>query len=386
MKIYNKKNVLDASLERVRYFFDEFEEVVVAFSGGKDSTVTLNLALMVAEEKRRLPLKVMFIDQEAEWNTVIDYMKNVMYDKRIEPYWFQIPIILCNSTSADDDWLHCWNENEKEKWIREKDPISKKENIYGTDRFKELFGKIISVEFANKKTCTLGGVRCQESPSRQLGLTSQATYKHITYGKILNKGKEHYTFYPIYDWTIQDVWKFIFDFKLEYCKHYDNMYSYGVALNDMRVSNVHHETAVKNLFMVQEIDPSLWSKLTKRLKGINTAGTLKFDSIKCPKELPYMFDSWKEYRDFLLENLITNNDIKNKFISEFKKDEAIYVDKLISIHYSKSAIAAILTNDPYTKLENIRTRPDYHGYRKFKKGIRHDSDKTNKFIMDIQNE
>lgn len=61
--------MFDAALERVRYIFNEFEEVVVSFSGGKDSTVTLNMALLVAEEMGRLPLKVMFLTKRLNGRT-----------------------------------------------------------------------------------------------------------------------------------------------------------------------------------------------------------------------------------------------------------------------------------------------------------------------------
>ena len=36
-KIYTDKSVYDASQERIAYLFDHFDNVVVAFSGGKDS-------------------------------------------------------------------------------------------------------------------------------------------------------------------------------------------------------------------------------------------------------------------------------------------------------------------------------------------------------------
>ena len=78
MKIYLDKNVYDSAIERLEYIFDEFENVIVASSGGKDSTVIFNLALQVARKKKKLPLKVMFLDQEAEWQSVIDYTKEIM--------------------------------------------------------------------------------------------------------------------------------------------------------------------------------------------------------------------------------------------------------------------------------------------------------------------
>ena len=66
MKIYSKENVHTEAIKRINRLFDDFENVVVGFSGGKDSTVCLNLTLMVAEQRNRLPLKVVWVDQEAE--------------------------------------------------------------------------------------------------------------------------------------------------------------------------------------------------------------------------------------------------------------------------------------------------------------------------------
>ena len=65
MKIFLADDVLVAAKKRIRWVFEEFEHVAVNTSGGKDSTVVLELSLQVAEEMGRLPLKVMFVDQEA---------------------------------------------------------------------------------------------------------------------------------------------------------------------------------------------------------------------------------------------------------------------------------------------------------------------------------
>jgi predicted phosphoadenosine phosphosulfate sulfurtransferase len=79
-KIYLQQNVFDAALERIHRLYDEFQEIIVNVSGGKDSTVILNLTLRVAQERGRLPVNVLFFDQEAEWDCVIDHIRAIMTD------------------------------------------------------------------------------------------------------------------------------------------------------------------------------------------------------------------------------------------------------------------------------------------------------------------
>lgn len=106
MKIYSKTNVLTEAENRINRLFDEFENVVVGFSGGKDSTVCLNLTLDIAEKRGRLPLKVVWVDQEAEWQGTADYCESVFADKRIEPMWFQIPMKWYNNVSSSEKYIH----------------------------------------------------------------------------------------------------------------------------------------------------------------------------------------------------------------------------------------------------------------------------------------
>jgi predicted phosphoadenosine phosphosulfate sulfurtransferase len=346
VRYYLSENVWDAALNRIRYLFDEFPNVIACSSGGKDSTVVTNLCLIVAEEKGRLPLKVMFIDQEAEWQAVVDAQRTIMNDPRIEPKWYQMPIKIFNATSTTAPWLHCWEPGAE--WIREKEPFAVTENIYGTDRFHDLFGAICKVEYPGVPTARVGGVRCEESPGRMLGLTTEATYKDVTWGA-KDKTPDHYVFHPIYDWGLSDVWKAIHDNAWPYCRIYDYMYQRGVPLLNMRVSNIHHETAVKVLFYVQEIEAETWGKVCKRVPGINGVGQLQM-GFYSPKELPPMFADWKEYRDYLLVNMVTDLSWRQKMARRFRSDDDRYVAEA-QLGLTKTHIDTILCNDyEFTKL------------------------------------
>ena len=351
-RVYHNRSVWEAALGRIRWLFDEFGTVVVSFSGGKDSTVVLNLALQVAEERDRLPLKVMFLDQEAEWECVIRYMREVMTDPRVEPLWVQCPVKIFNATSPDDPWLQCWDPAARDRWMRPQEPGALTENRYGTDRFAEFFHAFPRVEWPDSRVCFLAGVRADESPRRSMAMTSVVTYKGATWGTKLNAGTQHITMYPIYDWAYTDVWKAIHSEGWAYCRLYDLMYQHGVPFNDMRVSNVHHETAVHSLFYLHEVESETWSRLTMRLGGINTAGQLRESAFEV-KELPAMFKDWAEYRDYLLENLIADPDHRAKYARAFARDDETYadfegIDGLLRIH-----VATVLAND--TELTKLRT-------------------------------
>jgi len=368
LKIYGKQNVFDAALDRIRWIFDEFPNVICGVSGGKDSTIVFNLTLQVARERNRLPLKVLFIDQEAEWQATIDQIRLIMEHPDVEPMWFQIPIKLFNATSTQEHWLYCWDQNAKDRWMRPQEEISYKENRYGTDRFGEIFEAIVAKEFPDTPTCYIAGVRTEESPTRFVALTDSVTYKWATWGKKLNERRKHFTFYPIYDWSYTDVWKAILDNDWPYNAIYDAQYNYGMAVKDMRVSNVHHETSVHSLFYMQEVEPATYVQLTQRIAGIDMAGKMGTADYFV-RDLPFMFKDWAEYRDYLLEKLIDNPDWQVGFRKEFDRQEALYGDTEHGPEMRRNQINSLLTNDwEHIKLANWERRPQIYNVRLAKQG------------------
>lgn len=321
MKVYLKNNVFDEALERIRYVFEEFDNnVLVSFSGGKDSTVTLELALIVARERNCLPLRVMWLDQESEWTKTVEYCREVFNRDEVEPYWMQVPFRLSNSSSFVDTYLNCWSEDEKDKWLREKDDISYKENIFGVDRFHDILFKIQDWIFDKdgiKKYAMLYGLKSNESMSRKVALTHKTGYKNVTWCSRANdksrKDIEGWKFAPLYDWSDDDIWTAIGKNGWKYNDVYNDFFRLGEHPRNMRVSSLIHETSAEHsLLTAQEVDPPLYEKLTERIQGVSTYSKLMGD-VRV-KELPQAFVSWEEYREYLIEKLIPEEN-KKKFYS-----------------------------------------------------------------------
>jgi predicted phosphoadenosine phosphosulfate sulfurtransferase len=196
-------------------------------------------------------------------------------------------------------------------------------------------------------------VRCEESPSRRRGLTSYLTYKDITWGNASGKRWNQYTFYPLYDWRYSDIWKAIHVHGWPYCALYDYYYQYGIPVTKMRVSNVHHETALDSLLFMQELEPDTWEQVTARVQDVNTV-TQARAAYRVPETLPWMFPSWETYRDYLLDHVITDAAIRARFVALFAQWDRLFVPSLRET-VTKAEIAALLVNDYHgTKYDTFR--------------------------------
>ena len=60
-------DVYTLALERINRTYDIFDNVVVMFSGGKDSTVCLNMTLEVAKEKGGIPIRKIYLRMPDTW-------------------------------------------------------------------------------------------------------------------------------------------------------------------------------------------------------------------------------------------------------------------------------------------------------------------------------
>lgn len=327
MRVYQEKNVLDSMPDRLSKIFDNHKRVIVSISSGKDSTLLAHLAQQEAVRRGR-EIEFFFLDQEAEYNATVEQIRTMMSWQNVKPLWYQSPIKMTNACSYNDIHLNAWHEGEE--WIRSKEPNSITADN-APDRFYPFFRWF---EEQNKGSASLIGLRAEEV-MRYRAVTQYAAIAGIPWS---SKGHgDVIKYYPVYDWTFEDVWKYFHDFNVPYNRLYDWMHMKGKRIPDFRVSNLIHENAFQCLDVLQECEPDTYNSLCKRLGGVSVAARYaRESSVYQTHKKPKAFKTWSEYRDFLLTTIPI--EIADTFRRRFAK-------QLTSESVHRQQVRQIVTND-----------------------------------------
>lgn len=317
-------NVHDAAIKRVQYIFNEFENIYVSFSGGKDSGVCMHL---MCEEARRLNRKigVLFIDIEAHYQMTIDYAIDMMneYSDVIIPYWICLPMETDNSLSYDEMTWAWWENDKKDIWVREMPTMDYVINVDNNPidyyEYKMTFEDFVA-KFGNwygkgEKTACIVGIRTQESLNRWRAINNEnkSRYKSTKYSTKVDNNV--YNFYPIFDWKTEDIWTYYGKEEKVYNKFYDLMYQAGVSINQMRIDEPFGDTAKAGLNMFKVIEPKTWVKIVGRVAGANFGNIYANTSINSAHYKLPPGHTWESFTHFLLDTLPKNasDHYKEKF-------------------------------------------------------------------------
>ena len=285
----------------------------MSVSGGKDSHVTYELAYAEAQKRGR-ELVVFFLDQEAEYQSSIDVIKEMMNRPGVTPCWFQVPLRMTNATSYDDEWFTAWHPGQE--WIREKDPIAIHAWEGAPDRFYD-FMDWVEGEFG-EGTAFLVGLRSEESLNRFGAVTRNPARPGVHWSTKGAKGAVRV--YPIYDWSFEDVWVYLGKSGVQYNRVYDYLHIKGTGIKEMRVSFLLHEKSFKCMTTLQEFEPDTYDRITHRVKGAHAAALYaKETTVYSNGKLPESFKTWLAYREFLLAEV--NDERRQTFISRFADQE-----------------------------------------------------------------
>lgn len=318
-KTYLSINVYEAVQERLKFIFSEFDNICVSFSGGKDSGLLLNLVL---EHKRRTgnnrKIGVFHQDFEAQYQLTTEFVTRMFENNidDIEPFWECLPKASRTAVTNYQIYWYPWDDEKKDIWVR---PMPEMEYIINLDNnpfdfyhykmsqeeLYEQFAPWYHKQRGGKSICLLG-IRAAESLNRFRAYMNN--YKKTIGGHKwttkIQKTEGAYVGYPLYDWTVEDVWVANGRNGFDYNKIYDMFYRAGLSINQMRVASPFHEAARHSLNLYRIIDPDMWAKICGRIHGANFAaiygGTkaMGFRNVKRPPG-----HTWKSYLEFLLATL-----------------------------------------------------------------------------------
>ena len=308
-------NVYEGTQQRLERIFNDFDNIYVSFSGGKDSGVLLNLCIdYIRKNYPQRKLGVFHIDYEAQYECTTKYVNETLSQNAdiLEVYRICVPFKVSTCTSMHQDFWRPYQPDLKDIWVSqmpencytEKDFPFFNEKIWDYD-FQNKFGEWLHKNKGAKRTCSLIGIRTQESLHRWRAIHSDRNYKNY---EGLNWTKQMYdnvyNAYPIYDWITEDIWTANARFKWSYNQLYDLYYQAGVPLDAMRVASPFLSAAQDSLKLYRIIEPHTWGKLISRVNGVNFTGiyggttAMGWKSITLPPN-----HTWKSYMYFLLDTL-----------------------------------------------------------------------------------
>ncbi len=347
-----RRNVYEAALSRIEKIFTDFDNVYVSFSGGKDSTVLLNLCIdYIRRNKLKRRLGVFHMDYEVQYTETIRFVEKVFSQNTdiLDIYRVCVPFKVATCTSMYQSYWRPWDEELKHLWVREmpRSSLQKEDFPFFSE---DMWDYDFQVEFSEwmhryrqaRRTCCLVGIRTQESFNRWRAIHSDKNYCCYEHLKWTRKIADNvYNAYPIYDWLTTDIWVANGRFGWQYNHLYDLYYQAGVPIEKQRVASPFISAAIPSLQLYRVIDPQTWGRMINRVNGVNFANiygdtpAMGWYTVKLPKGM-----TWEKYMHFLLSTL--PEDIRNGYLEKLR----------VSIEFWRTK-GGVLADETIEKLRNM---------------------------------
>lgn len=139
------------------------------------------------------------------------------------------------------------------EWVRPQPELAETFHDAEAIHESELFKKVFRKDYGN--VCVVLGLRASESPARMNGILGAVDIEKPFISEVSTGYTEAK---PIYDWQTTDVFKFFYDYKLDYAPVYDKQV-WGKA--EFRVATPFNNAGSKVLDKLKGYDPEFYNRL-----------------------------------------------------------------------------------------------------------------------------
>ena len=326
-RLFLDASCVDAARERIRHVYDTFDTVCVQFSGGKDSTAVLYLAKEVHEERGLGPVKVIFRDEEMVSPAVVRFVEKVRNYDWVDMEWYCLPQGQEVWVLGQREYVLLWStmRQQEGRLVREMPPWAIRAEHFGLDPSKPCPKKIdhYTMQGKNGRTAFLTGVRANESMVRYRSCVQKLHENYIVSPYTLPKSVPLKFAKVIYDWTTNDVMKFIIEEQnAEYCEYYDYA---DMTKSNARVGIPLHSIAARRLNDVINTEPEFFDDLVRCFPQIDAQRRYWefFDIETLIAE--YATNGWDGVRMCIDENMLTPGMAKSAmtYAAAFRKKQAV---------------------------------------------------------------
>lgn len=368
-KMMSSMNVLDAARTRIQNLFDSGCKVYLSFSSGKDSLCLSSITYDLIREGRIDPrqLTVTFIDEEGLYPSMVEAAERWRRNFAkvgVTFLWFCLPfkqVSVIDHLSSSESWI-TWEPGVQ--WMR--DPPQGAIMQHPLLRYPGEMNYQTFCTKAFNDGIQMIGLRSTESLTRY-----QCIAKH-------NMDRPSGKFYPIYDWTDNDVWLYIKEHDLEFPEIYMRLYEAGVSKRQLRLCAFFGDCGTQGLRWIAETDNDLWQRIEKREPNAYLV-LLYWDSemfrrsTRKRKDLGQDEENAKDYRALCKDLLFLNTErytIAKDTLSHLSMWKGLFIKSygIAENRHYKKMYEGILYGDPKMRVLRILWQEIYTDYNLAIKG------------------
>lgn len=363
-KLIGTQNVLEAAKARIKNLFGTGCKVYLSFSSGKDSLCLASLTYDLIREGQidGKQLKIIFIDEEGLYPSMVEAAerwKGKFEGIGVPFLWYCLPfkqVCVIDHLSSSESWI-TWEPAAADRWMRDPPPYAIMSHPVlkypGQMNYQTFCTKVFG------DGIQMIGLRSTESLTRYQCIARAAFDKPT--------GK----FYPIYDWSDNDVWLYIKERGLEFPEIYMHLYEAGVSKRQLRLCAFFGDCTTQGLRWVAETDNELWQRIERREPNAYLV-LLYWDSemfrrsTRKRKELEEEQDT-KDYKALCKDLLFLHTDrytIARDTLARLDSWRSLFIKSygIASQKHYKTMYEGILYGDPKMRVLRILWQEIYQDY------------------------